>query len=91
MAKNDDVHDCKDAGGRAKQDARAEDEPYVVVPCLHGISASLHVDGKERRCSVWPFSGVLPYKAFVHPVHQWVSWCHALDVKEWHINRIKEA
>jgi len=32
MAKNGDVHDCKDAGGRAKQDARAEDERYAVEP-----------------------------------------------------------
>jgi len=32
MAKNGDVHDCMDAGGRAKQDARAEDER---VPWCH--------------------------------------------------------
>ena len=31
MAKSDHVHDYKDAGGRAKQDAKTEDERYVVA------------------------------------------------------------
>ena len=36
-------------------------------PCLHCISTSVYVDGKEQRCSGWSFSGILPFKTLVHP------------------------
>jgi len=39
MARNGDVHDCKDAGGRAKQDARAEDG-LSQAPAFQGIRTS---------------------------------------------------
>jgi len=88
MAKSNNVHDYRDVGGSAKQDARAEDERSAFMfrtkakyhhpwrqwcgamavprhpclhcisasmhvvprhPCLHFISASMHVDGIEQR------------------------------------------